>query len=495
MKGNVSKSLIGILALGIIIGIGLTVKTDLMQTGCAQQKVEPIEPVSREIFNLEKQTIKVAEKVGKAVVSISTEVTEKVGGYYSAPFDSFRDDFFSRFFEDFFGRMPEREFKRRGLGSGVIIRENGYILTNQHVVAGSDKIKVKLSDGRELDAEITGEDVRSDLAVIKVAAKNLPSVSLSTDTDLKIGQWVLAVGNPFAFAIGGTEPTVTMGVISAIHRNLPSRGGDRRNYSGLIQTDAAINPGNSGGPLVNLKGEVIGINVAIITTTGGYQGLGFAIPVSKAKKIIGKLLKGEEVEYGWLGVSIQDLNEDLQEYFGLATDKGVIVVSVFEDSPADTAGIQEGDLILTLNGERITQVQELVDKIGNKEPGASVNLGIRRKQEKINIKVQLTKRPGQIGPALTAEKEAVFRGMQVENITGRIQKDYRHAETEGVVVVSVEPGTPADEAGITPSDRIISIEGKKIKDTGEFIEVTQKIKGNCLVRTGRGFFVIKPESE
>jgi len=235
----------------------------------------------------------------------------------------------------------------------VIIDKDGYILTNEHVVSDATQVKVKLSDGREFDAETKGVDKRIDLAVIKINAKNLPVAKLGDSDELKIGQWVLAIGNPFGFAIENPEPTVTVGVVSALGRYLPVLGRRDRGYDDFIQTDAAINPGNSGGPLVNLKGEVIGINTAIITTSGGYQGLGFAIPINKAKKVIDKLAKGEKISYGWLGVNIQDLNEDLRNYFGIKEKEGVIVLKVYKDSPAEKGGIKEGDLILSFKSQPV----------------------------------------------------------------------------------------------------------------------------------------------
>ncbi|MCF7916901.1 MAG: trypsin-like peptidase domain-containing protein, partial [Candidatus Omnitrophica bacterium] len=323
------------------------------------------------ISDLEKATIEVAENIGSSVVSISTVVKEKIGGqfYFGSPFEGETDDPFQRFFEDFFQSHPEREYKRMGLGSGLIIRKDGYILTNQHVVTKATDIKVKLSDGREFDAKATGSDPKSDLAVIKIETDNLPVPELGDSDKLKIGSWVIAVGNPFGFAIENPEPTVTVGVVSAVKRYLPALGMRKIGYDDLIQTDAAINPGNSGGPLVNLKGEVVGINVAILTRTGGSQGLGFAIPVNKAKRIMDKLIKGQEVAYGWLGVSIQDLNKDLRTYFNIKKKEGVIIVKVYEKSPAQKAGIQEGDLILAYNNNPVKATRNLVRMVTETEVG------------------------------------------------------------------------------------------------------------------------------
>lgn len=485
------KAIIFIL-IGLLIGIAFTFKTDIFQTGCAQSKQEQKELSS--LSTLETQTIKVAQHAGEAVVSISTEVKERVGGRYSFPFnDSQNDEFFRRFFKEFFGStLPEREFRRMGLGSGVIIDKGGFILTNEHVIAGADKIKVRLSDGREFDAEVKGKDVRSDLAIIKIKANNLPVAELGNSEDLKIGQWVLAIGNPFGFAIEGSQPTVTVGVISALDRDLPALGRRDRSFTGLIQTDAAINPGNSGGPLVNLKGQVIGINVAIITTTGGYQGLGFAIPVNKAKRILKKLIKGEEILYGWLGVNIQDVNEDLKEYFKLKEEKGAIVVKVYDNSPASKAGLKEGDLLLSVDGKDIKSIKELVNIISNEDPGTKVKLNVLRNNRKLSINVILGKRPQDLDKLIEeAQSQAGFRGLEVENITSELKRRYRIVEKEGVIVTYVEPNSPADEAGIIASDIIIGVESKRITNKEEFLQATKGFKGDCLVKTNRGFFVIK----
>ncbi|MBN2120133.1 MAG: Do family serine endopeptidase [Candidatus Omnitrophica bacterium] len=476
---------------GLVLGVFITLKADLFQAGCAQRTGSDPQAAS---YNLESQTIKVAQDVGQAVVSISTEVRQKTGGYRQAPFDDFGDDFFRRFFEEFFGDSPYREFKRQGLGSGVIIDKEGYILTNEHVVSGADTIKVRLADAREFDAEVKGADSRSDLAVIKIKASNLPAAVLGDSAEVKIGQWVVAIGNPFGFAIEGSQPTVTVGVISALHRDLPILGRRDKSYNDLIQTDAAINPGNSGGPLVDMAGRVIGINAAIISTTGGYQGLGFAIPVNKAKKILQKLIKGEEILYGWLGVSIQDLNEDLKNYFGLSQEEGALIIDVFKDSPASKAGLMEGDLILELEGQRVTKVKDLVDKVTNRDPETKITLKILRQNKLMDIEVTLGKRPGDLEGFETKTKEVGFRGLEVDDITDEIKRRYRISDDEGAVVTYVEPDSPADKAGIIASDIIQSVEGNPIKNKKDFLDAISGLQGDCLVKTNRGFSVIKDKS-
>jgi len=449
---------------------------------------------SYELKELEKATVNVASTVGKAVVSISTVVKEKIGSrFYFSPFGGFEDDFFRRFFEEFFGEFPEREYRRVGLGSGVIISEDGYILTNEHVIAGAEKIKVKLPDGREFDAEVKGKDKRSDLAIVKIDAHNLPTAKLGDSNDLKIGEWVVAIGNPFGFAIENPEPSVTVGVISALYRYLPALGRRERSYDDLIQTDAAINPGNSGGPLVNLDGEVIGINVAIITTTGGYQGLGFAIPINKAKRILNKLIKGEKILYGWLGITIQDLNEDLRNYFGIEEREGVIVVKVFKDSPAQKSGLKEGDLILSFDNKKVKTTRDLVRMVSSTDVGKKVVLKILRNGKEEKLTVKIGKRPEKFEELEKERGDVVFRGMEVEDITSFYQRRYRIREKEGVVIVYIEEDSPAEKAGLEVGDVILKIEGKRIRNKEDFISVTSKIKGSCLIKINRGYFVVKEE--
>lgn len=447
---------------------------------------------------LEKATIKVASETGIAVVSISSVVKEKIGGsnFESSPLGGeFGDEFFNQFFEEFFGEAPEREYKRMGLGSGVIIDSEGYILTNEHVISGASEVKVKLSDGREFDAEVKGVDKRSDLAVIKIEAKDLPVAKLGDSDNLNIGGWVMAIGNPFGFAIENPEPTVTVGVISALHRYLPALGKRDRGYDDLVQTDAAINPGNSGGPLVNLEGEVIAINTAIITTSGGYQGLGFAIPINKAKKILTKLKQGQEILYGWLGVSIQDLNDDLRTYFGIKEKEGLIIVKVYKYSPAEKAGMKEGDLILTFDNQQVKTTRDLVRMVSFSEVNKVIPVKIIREGSQKLINVKIAPRPSEEEAAISQEEikksNASFRGMAVDDLTSVNKQRFGIREDEGVVIVHIEDASSADKSGLMAGDVILKIENKRIKDKEEFKTLTSNIQGSCLIKTIRGYFVLK----
>lgn len=450
---------------------------------------------SQSLSALEKATIDVASGVGKTVVSISSVVKEKIGGGLNlgSPFDNF-DNPFEQFFGEFFGRIPEREFERRGLGSGVIVDKNGYILTNEHVISGATEVRVKLSDGREFDAEIKGTDKRSDLAVIKIEAKGLPAAKLGNSDDLQIGKWVVAIGNPFGFAIDNPEPTITVGVISALHRYLPALGRRDRGYDDLIQTDAAINPGNSGGPLVNLKGEVIGINTAIITTSGGYQGLGFAIPVNKAKKILDKLSIGEKILYGWLGVTIDNLNDDLRNYFGIKERVGVILLKVYKDSPAEEGGLKEGDLILSFNKEPIKTTRDLVRMVSASDVGKRIPLEILRGGKEMTVKVKIGKIPkeGEEIEGIEEDSDRVsFRGLTVEDITPFYKRQFRIKGEQGAVIINIEDDSAADKSELRVGDVIIKIENKKVKSKEDFKSAASKVKGDCLVKTNRGYSVLK----
>lgn len=443
--------------------------------------------------SIEDAIINVANTAGKAVVSISTEQTTRVGGSRmyrpfggGTPFED--DEFFRRFFEDFFGEMPQREYKQTGLGSGVIIDADGYILTNEHVVGQADKITVTLSDGRKFKAELKGKDPRSDLAVIKINAHNLPLAGLGDSDNLKIGQWVVAIGNPFGFALENPEPTVTAGVISALHRTLGRTSMRDKDYSDLIQTDAAINPGNSGGPLVNLKGEVVGINVAIFSTSGGYQGIGFAIPANSAKRIVSRLIEGKKVLYGWLGITVQDLTDDLVNYFGLADKNGVLVAKVLEDGPAQKSGMKESDIIKKFDNNDINNVRELLNIVGKAEVGRKVKVIVIRDKKEVVLDIQVAERPQELEELEKQQaagvSEKTWRGIKVEELSAEIRQ-------RGVIVSEVEPDSQADRAGLIAGDVIVGISRQEVKNLADYQKIIKALHGDALVRTQRGYFIVK----
>lgn len=424
---------------------------------------------------LENTFAEVADKVGPAVVSISTVRTTKLGGTAGQPGG---DEMFRQFFKDFFGDTPEREFMQRGIGSGFIIDPDGYILTNQHVIVGADKIEVTLPDGRKFPATVKGQDSRADLAVLKINATNLKALELDDSDNVRIGQFAIAVGNPFGIA---AKPTVTIGVVSALNRLLPrSQYGDR-DYSDLIQTDAAINPGNSGGPLVDIDGKVIGINVAIISTTGGYQGVGFAIPINVAKRVLSDLISGRKILYGWLGVNVQEVDEDLAKQFGLTDRKGVIVAKILPESPAEKGKMKNGDIIKTFDGKPVENVRELLKLVGRAPIGKKIKVGVLRNKKDLTLDIEIAQRPEAMAMEEYAETElGTWRGIEV-------------MDKDGVVVSNVEPGSPADLVGIMRGDKILEINRQPIKTVADYNKAIKTAEGDVLLLTSRGYAVIKEE--
>jgi serine protease Do len=486
------------LILGLMTGIILTARFNLLPVIDANNKAEDAGQAmpgdAREpyyINSLEEAFIKVAEEVGPAVVSISTERVTKIrDSIYESPFG--RDELFDRFFRDFFGEIPEREFTQRGLGSGAIIDKSGYILTNEHVIREADKITVTLTDGREFDGKIRGKDERSDMAIIKIEADDLPVVRLGDSDKARIGQWAIAIGNPFGYAVQSSEPTLTVGVVSALNRSLPVAVGRGRDYSGLIQTDAAINPGNSGGPLVNIKGEMIGINVAIFSTTGGYQGVGFAIPVNAAKEILNTLIEGKRVLYGWLGVSVQDIDDALAEYFDLPDKEGVIIAKILPESPAQKSGLKEGDIIRGFDGKPVKDLKSLLHIVSRTEIGKDVIVRVVREKQEIPVSVEIGERPSGIEDIEENHvSKKTWRGLEVTDITPDIARRYRIDYITGVIVINVESSSPAYKAGIESGDIIYMINDKPVGNIGEFHAIASSIKGDALIRTSKGFTVIK----
>ena len=461
----------------------------------------PVRPEPpKEALSLQDAFVKVSKDIGQAVVSISTEHTERYQTRYY-PFAQFEDQFFNDFFNDFFVEGPQREFKKIGLGSGFIIDKEGYIITNEHVIHGADKITATLPDGREFEARLTGSDAYSDLAVIKIEPKGeLPFTKLGDSDNLQIGYWAIAIGNPFAFAVKNPEPTVTVGVISALHRSLSRTDKRSREYSDLIQTDAAINPGNSGGPLVNIYGEVIGINVAIFTLSGGSEGIGFAIPINAAKKIINDLIQGKKVLYGWLGVIIQDIDANLASYFGLEDKSGALVSRIVEASPAEKAGLKPGDIIISLGDEKIKNTESLLRALLKKNIGEKVSLGVVRNSKLYSAVVEIAERPEdktvsveQKKPEPEASQKVIksWRGIEVSDITYDITQRFKIAAESGVIILSVEPQSPAEQAGLRPGDVIYEINRVPVKNMRDYSAAIDKASGDALIGTYRGYVVLK----
>ncbi len=403
--------------------------------------------------------VEVAKKVQPAVVNVTTEKTITM-----KPWERFGDDFFKGSpFEDFFRgfgspreRGKEYRQKQRSGGSGVIVDKEGYILTNNHVVEGADKVKVRLNDGREFTATTKGQDPRTDLAVLHIKAKDLPAAILGDSDKLEVGEWAIAIGSPF-----GLEHTVTVGVISAKGRSGLGTG----TYEDFIQTDASINPGNSGGPLINIDGEVIGINAMIIQPG---TGIGFAIPINMAKQILNDLIKQGKVVRPWLGISVQDLTPEMMEYFKVKEKEGVLVGQVYPGTGAEKAGLASGDIIKSVDDKVIKNVNELVKEIQKKKVGQKVKLNIIRDGKAMTIEVTTASMPDK--PELAKEKEVEEKlGARVQELTPQLALRYRISVIKrGVVVTGVEEGSLADEIGLEEGDVILEINRKKIETIKDF---------------------------
>jgi serine protease Do len=435
---------------------------------------------------------KLAETVSPAVVNISTVKTIKGGGpvfrhFHQNPRGD--QDPFKDFFDKFFGNEQQREFKQRSLGSGFIIDKDGYIVTNNHVIDDADEIKVKLNSGKEYDAKIIGRDPSTDIALIKIKADSSYSVAKLGDSDaLKVGEWVVAIGSPF-----GLAHTVTAGIVSAKGRVIGSGP-----YDDFIQTDASINPGNSGGPLLNMKGNVIGINTAIIASG---QGIGFAIPVNMAKDVIKQLKEQGEVTRGWLGVGIQDINDEMADYYGIKDKEGVLVSKVFPGDPADEAGIKTKDIITEVNGQKIKSSHELTRIIADFHVGEKVKIKVLRDGKEKTFIVKIAKRQqAKIASSnMPYKKQEVF-GIQVSDLTPEIANRLNLQETEGVVVTDVQSGSQGDDKGVQVRDIIKEINHKSINSVDDYNNAINKVKKGDTVsmfikRANAGFFVIKLTKE
>ncbi len=485
------------LIIGILSWFLIAARLDVFSSSDAEVEKHQ---VSGNLEAFENAFVEVIDRVKPAVVSIATERIEKYRDSFG-PF-GFGDDSFDELFRHFFGqprreapRGREKEYRIPGLGSGVIIDEEGYVLTNEHVIQDADKITVTLPDGRKFKGELKGKDARSDLAIIKIRGKNLPAVALGDSDALKVGQLTIAIGNPFGF-FGSSEPAVSSGIVSALGRSLrmPDGRGGERAYNDLIQTDAAINRGNSGGPLLNIKGEIIGINVAIASTSGGSQGVGFAIPVNIAKDIIGSLIEGKRVLYGWLGINIRDIDQDLADYFGLKDIQGVFVDKVLEDTPAEKGGFKETDIIKTFNGVKVKNVRDLLKVVGRAPIGEKAKIGIVRGKKPLTLEVEVGERPEEL-TELGKISPTVWRGLEVQEITPELADRFNLKETEGIIIVNVEPGSPADYAGLRRGDIIYSVDRRQVKKLKNYTEAVKKAKGNTLIKTNRGYAIVKEEEE
>lgn len=403
--------------------------------------------------------VEVAKKVQPSVVNITTEKTVTI-----KPWERFGEDFFKGSpFEEFFRgfgspreRGKEYRHRQRSGGSGVIVDKEGYILTNNHVIEGADKVKVRLADGREFVATVKGQDSRTDLAVLHIKAKDLPVAVLGDSDKLEVGEWAIAIGSPF-----GLEHTVTVGVISAKGRSGLGTG----TYEDFVQTDASINPGNSGGPLINIDGEVVGINAMIIQPG---TGIGFAIPINMAKQILNDLIKTGKVVRPWLGISVQELTPEMMEHFKVKEKEGVLVGQVYPGTGAEKAGLASGDIIKAVDDKTVKSVNELVKEVQKKKVGQKLKLSIVRDGKPMTIEITTSAMPDKA--ELQKEKEGEEKlGARLQELTPQLATRYRITGIkQGVVVTAVEDGSFADEMGLQEGDVILEINRKKIESLKDF---------------------------
>jgi serine protease Do len=406
------------------------------------------------------------EVLKPSVVNISTTSMVKQRGFFQqAPKSPYgQKDPFEDFFKKFFGgNSPQKEFKRQGLGSGFIISEDGYVVTNNHVVARAEDIKVILEDGTEFKAEVIGKDPKTDLAVLKIEADyDFVAVQVGNSEDLRIGDWVMAIGNPF-----GLGYTVTSGIISAKGRSLGLGA-----YDDFIQTDAPLNPGNSGGPLFNLNGEVIGVNTAIAARG---QGIGFAIPINLASNVINQLKNSGKVVRGWLGVIIQEITPEIAEGIGLQSTDGALIADVSPDSPADKAGLKSGDVVIKFNNQPIEEFSDLTRFVGAAKPDSDVNLTIIRNGSEKGLNVQLGELKDKLKPAEQDKQPESKIGLNVKEITPELAQKYKLDREEGVIIFNVERGSKAFNAGFRSGDIIVNIDKEEIKSIDDYEKAIEKV--------------------
>ena len=410
----------------------------------------------------------VAKKATPAVVFVTAERTvesspRQMPFQHGNPHEFFNDEFFERFFRRQFPqprspRSNPRQRPQTGQGSGFIVSKDGYILTNNHVVGAADKIKVKLQNGREFLAKKIGTDPQSDVAVVKIEGDDFPFLPVGDSDKLEVGEWVIAIGNPF-----GLAQTVTVGVVSAKGR---SRVG-LADYEDFIQTDAAINPGNSGGPLINLRGQAVGMNTAIFSRSGGYMGIGFAIPINMAESIREQLVKTGKVTRGFLGISMQDLTEELSESLGATAGSGVLVAEVLPGSAAEKAGIKEGDIITKMGGRPVEDMGKFRNRVSLVAPGTEVTFTILRDGKEVDLKANLGNRTDFDGVA-AASGQAQALGLRVQELTKELAEELGYEVGEGVIVSEVMPGSPAANAGLQSGALITSVNRKPVKSVADF---------------------------
>jgi serine protease Do len=441
---------------GVVLGLIVMLLAGAILAQDPEGKTHDNSQVLIDPHMLSNMFVDISELVGPSVVTITSRTTV-VARVPSFP------DFSSPFgfdpWQNFFSAPREQEYTMTGIGSGVIVSPDGMILTNHHVVGEADEFDVVLQNGGRYSGQLIGTDPETDLALISIDAAGLPAIEMGNSDDLRVGQWVLAVGSPFALS-----QTVTQGIISYIGRSDVGLAA----YEDYIQTDAAINPGNSGGALVDLDGKLVGINTAIATRNGGYQGIGFAIPVNVAVSVMDDLLEHGYVRRGWLGVTIQEITPGLAEHFGLdPTEGGVLVSQVLQDTPAGDYGLQRGDVILSVNGESFNSVTEFRNLIADQDPDSRVDLGICRDGGKLDVPVVLGERTEEENAMAAAAQSEDSFGWTLESLDRETAEAMGDQSLKGVLIVDIDPGGRAARAGVQPGDVILEIDGLEVESPGD----------------------------
>jgi serine protease Do len=486
MKNKILSTVTTLLVGAILGGVAYNV---VQNRFIIQKKIVYTPPAnSVGVLDTGKAFTEIVSTVSPVVVNISTSKTiQRV----TQPF--YNDPFFDQQYNPF-SETPGR-WKEQSLGSGVIVTDDGYIITNNHVIEHADEIKVTLYDKRSFKGKVIGTDPKTDIALIKIKAKGLPSIPWTDSEKLKVGEFVLAIGNPF-----GLNHTVTMGIVSAIGRANVGIA----DYEDFIQTDAAINPGNSGGPLVNIQGELVGINTAIFSRSGGYQGVGFAVPSNMVRLIVEQLRTNGKVVRGWLGVTIQDLTAELAANFGLEKPAGALVSDIFNASPAERAGIMRGDIIIEFGGKEITNVSSLRNAVARTSIGSATDITVVRNRKRKRFRITISEFPKELSDVSSQVQDVVpdrevMAGLGVTELTDSIAKQLGiNQSVTGVVVVDVEPGTPAHEAGIRKGDLIQEVNSKRIKNINDWEKAISSLDPGDMVvlfidRSSRKFYIaLKP---
>ena len=435
-------------------------------SAAAQPRTEPTIDPQAVLRALESAFTAVADRVMPSVVNVST-VPRRQGVPGGEESERFKEFFGEEFYERYFRRRPRDD--ARASGSGVIVDPNGYILTNNHVIENAQDIIVRLSDSRKFTATLVGSDPKTDLAVLKVSSPTpLPAAELGDSESLRVGQWAIAIGNPF-----GLDRTVTVGIISATARTRVGLA----TYENFIQTDASINPGNSGGPLLNLDGRVIGVNTAIVASG---QGIGFSIPITMAKEVMRQLIARGRVVRGWLGVVIQDLSDDLAQSFGVREKEGVLVADVMRGSPAETAGLRAGDVIVEFGGARVKEMPDLQRRVAAVGPGSPANVKVIRDGAPVTVKVIVSEMPGEEAVAASDSGREPW-GLTVEAVTGETARRLGLTHTSGALVTDIASGSPADRAGLRRGDVILEVARRPVSDPASVWRTLDAVKPGSAV--------------